>query len=362
MTARVQHTGRRRSSKTALFSLLLLAVLLTSSGCVKAGVSPKARDTHDLFYIILWLALPVFVFVEGMLLVCLVRFRKRAGDEEEPVQDYGRTGALFAFFGGPLLIIVILLAFGEHTLSHVDHEAARPAQKITVTGFQWEWSAAYPQGFTVTGKTRQKAMVMELPVNRTTQITLKSTDVIHEFYVPDLLYMKNAVPGHPNTFSITPDRIGTYRGQCAQYCGLWHAQMRFVVKVVGAKDYRAWIARQKKASAKAAAKANSGCSKPEDEFTITAHNIQWDKSCIAVEAGKPSKVTIVNKDAGVAHNFAVWQSSKLTKRFFVTPDVTGVATKTFTLPALPAGTYYFQCDVHGPAMSGTFEVKQEGSD
>lgn len=333
-------------------------MLLTSSGCVKAGISSKARDTHALFYIILWLALPVFLFVEGMLVVCLVKFRRKRGDDTEPVQDYGRTSALVAFFAGPLVVVVILLAFGESTLAKVDHIDPTPAQKITVTGFQWEWSASYPQGFTVSGKTRESDMVMELPVNETTTITLKSQDVIHEFYVPDLLYMKNAVPGHPNTFSIRPDKIGTYHGQCAQYCGLWHAQMRFVVKVVSAADYQAWTKQQKHASAKAAAKAKSGCGTPEDDFTITAHNIQWDKSCIAVEAGKPIKVTIVNKDAGVAHNFAVWQSSKLKKRFFVTPDVTGVATKTFTLPALPAGTYYFQCDVHGPAMSGTFEVKE----
>ncbi|HEU4567793.1 MAG TPA: cupredoxin domain-containing protein [Marmoricola sp.] len=353
-----RRAAARRRPRIVLLGLLLV-VLVATSGCVKTGISPKARDTHDLFYIILWLALPVFLFVEGMLVVCLVRFRRKRNDVTEPVQDYGRTGAIVAFFAGPLVVVVVLLAFGEHTLSHVDHLDPQPAQKITVTGFQWEWSASYPQGFTVAGKTRESAMVMELPVNRTTQITLKSDDVIHEFYVPDLLFMRNAVPGHPNTFTIKPDRIGTYKGQCAQYCGLWHAQMRFVLKVVSPGDYRAWVARQKHASAAAAKKKASSCSTPSDEFTITAHNIQWDKSCIAVEAGKPTKVTIVNKDAGVAHNFAVWQSSALKKRFFVTPDVTGVATKTFTLPALPAGSYYFQCDVHGPAMSGTFVVKQE---
>ena len=361
MNGPARRSAARTRSRSALLALLLV-VLLASSGCVKAGVSPKARETHDLFYIILWLALPVFLFVEGMLVVCLVRFRRKRGDDTEPVQDYGRTSALVAFFVGPLVVVVILLAFGEHTLSHVDHVDSQPAQKITVTGFQWEWSASYPQGFTVTGKTRKSAMVMELPVDQSTTITLKSNDVIHEFYVPDLLFMKNAVPGHPNTITIKPDKVGTYHGQCAQYCGLWHAQMRFVLKVVSAKDYQTWVARQKHAVAKAAQAAKSGCSQPEDDFTITAHNIQWDKTCIAVEAGKPIKVTIVNKDAGIAHNFAVWQSAKLKKRFFVTPNVTGVATKTFTLPALPAGTYYFQCDVHGPAMSGTFEVKQEGSD
>jgi len=352
---------RRIGNKVAL-GAALLAVLVMASGCVRAGVSPKARATHDLFYIILWLALPVFLFVEGMLVLCLVRYRRRAGDDLEPVQDYGNNRALFAFFGVPLVIVVVLLGFGERTLSMVDHVAEHPAQKITVTGFQWQWSATYPQGFTVTGKTRKSAMVMELPVDRTTQITLKSNDVMHEFYVPDLLFMRNAVPGHPNTFTMHPDKVGTYPGQCAQYCGLWHAQMRFVLKVVPEAAYRAWVRHQIGAVKRATAAKKASCTKPQDEFTITAHNIQWDKACIAVEAGKPSEVTIVNRDAGIAHDFAVWRSAKLKHRIFVTHKVSGVATKTFKLPALPAGTYYFQCDVHGPAMSGTFVVMQEEAD
>jgi cytochrome c oxidase subunit II len=341
---------------------LLLVVLLSTSGCVKQGISPKARETHNLFYVILWLALPVFLFVEGMLVVSLVRFRRKRGDLTEPVQDYGSTRALMAFFGGPMVVVVILLAFGDHTLANVDHIDPHPAQKIIVNGFQWEWSATYPQGFTVTGQTRKSAMVMELPVDRTTQITLKSNDVIHEFYVPDLLFMRNAVPGHPNTFTIHPDKIGTYHGQCAQYCGLWHSQMRFVVKVVDAGDYRAWLRHHQTPAATSPAPAKSGCGKAEDDFTITAHNIQWDKHCVAIEAGKKFEVTIDNRDAGIAHNFAVWKNASLKHRFFVTPNVTGVAKKTFTLPALPAGTYYFQCDVHGPAMSGTLLVKQEKDD
>jgi heme/copper-type cytochrome/quinol oxidase subunit 2 len=277
----------------------------------------------------------------------------------EPIQNYGRNRVLLAFFGGPLVIVVVLLGFGEHTLSQVDHLAAKPDEKITVTGFQWQWSATYPQGFTVTGKTRKSAMLMELPVGKTAQITLKSNDVLHEFYVPDLLFMRNVVPGHDNIFSIKPDKIGTYQGQCAQLCGIWHSQMRFTLKVVSASDYKTWLDHQRKAVKKKTNASKASCSKPHDDFVITAHNIQWDKRCIAVEAGKTAKVTIVNNDAGIAHNFAVWQNPKLKHRLFVTPSVTGVATKTFVLPALPPGTYYFQCDVHGPAMSGTFIVKQE---
>lgn len=347
-------TGRRWVR--AGLGCVLVAVLGLTSGCVKAGISPKAHETHDLFYIVLWLALPVFLFVEGMLVFCLIKYRKRPGDDTPPIQDYGRNKAWMAFFGGPLLIVVILLAFGDRTLSDVDHLAAHPDNKITVTGFQWEWQASYPQGFQVTGKTLKSAMLMELPVNQTTQITLKSLDVIHEFYVPDLLFMKNAVPGHPNTFSIKPTQLGTFKGQCAQYCGLWHSQMRFTVKVVTPTAYKAWVKHNLAATSKAKSKT---CASSGDDIKVTAHNIQWDTSCLTVEGGEQLHVTIDNLDGGVAHNFAVWQSSKLKHQFWVTPNVTGPATKTFTMPALKPGRYYFQCNIHGPAMSGTLIVTKD---
>ena len=333
---------------------LLLPVLLTS-GCVRAGISPKAHAVHNLFYTILWLALPVFVFVEGMLVVSVIRFRKRRGDDSEPPQYGGRTGMLYAFFAGPLLIVVILLAFGESTLSKVDKVAAHPAENVVITGFQWAWQANYTkESLVVAGATNKPAMVMELPVNEQTRITLTSRDVIHEFYVPDLLFMRNAVPGHPNTFTVRPTKVGTYAGQCAQYCGLWHEQMKFVLKVVPRSEFTTWVHKENAAAKARAAKA--ACAPQGSTLTLTARHIQWDKACLGVLAGKPFKIRIVNKDAGIAHDFAIWQDSSLKKQLFQTGKVTGPATKTFTVPALHPGKYYFQCNIHGPAMSGTLVV------
>ena len=348
-TASVAAAGRRLARTCSVLALLLL-----TTGCVKNGISAKAQETHDLFYVILWLALPVFLFVEGMLLVCLVRFRQRGIDRSIPVQAYGDNRALLAFFAGPLVIVIALLAFGEHTLSRVDQQEPDPAVRVTVTGFQWEWSATYPDhGVTVTGVTLKSPMVMELPVDQTTRITLTSHDVMHEFYVPDLLFMRNAVPGHPNVFTVTPTKLGTYPGQCAQYCGLWHSKMKFVVKVVTPADFHAWVKQTRRANA-----ITGSCGSSGSAVTLVAHNIQWNQKCLAVDANKPFSVTIVNKDGGIAHDFAVWQSPRLKHRIFVTPKVTGVATKTFEVPALEPGKYYFQCDVHGPAMSGTLIVGQ----
>ncbi len=351
------HDNRRRR---ALHLALLVALLLVTSGCgvVKPGLSAKGQDVHGLFYIILWLALPVFLFVEGMLVIGVIRFRRRRRDDEsEPAQIRGSNAAYAAFFAVPLAIVVALLAVGEVTVSRVDYQEPHPAERLVVTGSQWQWSARYvKEGLSVSGKTASettsgKPLTMALPAGRTSQITLESADVMHGFYVPGMLYMKNAVPGHPNVFTVTPTKPGIYRGQCTQFCGLWHSKMMLVLEVLSPSKFQAWVQHQQQAQSKAGSCAPTGSS-----ITLTAQHITWDKACIAAVAGKPIQITINNKDAGIAHNFAIWVDSSLKHRLFQTPNVTGPATKTFTAPALPPGKYYFQCDVHGPAMSGTLVI------
>jgi cytochrome c oxidase subunit II len=354
--------GRRpanRSLRRGLQLALLVALALVTTGCglVKPGLSPTGRDIHGLYYFILWLALPVFVFVWGMLIIGIIRFRRRRGDESEPVQTRGHPAALTTFFGAPLAIIVALLAVGEVTVNRVDHIDPHPAERLVVTGSQWQWSARYVnEGLSVSGKTASesfpgKPLTMAVPLGRSVQVTLESTDVIHGFFVPGMLFMRNAVPGHPNTFSFTPTRAGTYSGQCTQFCGLWHSKMTMVLKVLPQARFQAWVQQQKQGLSK-----GGSCIATGSSVTLTAQHVTWDKTCIAAVAGVPIRITIINKDAGIAHNFAIWVDSSLKKRLFQTPNINGPATKTFTGPALPAGKYYFQCDVHGPAMSGTLVI------
>jgi cytochrome c oxidase subunit 2 len=347
----------RRAGRLLLRSAVGVLVLLSSTGCVKAGISPHARQVHGLFYIITWLALPVFLFVWGMLVFCAWRYRQRKGDTDtsEGIQDYGNKYAMGAFFAGPLIIIIIGLVFGEKIVANVDAIPPKPAERLVVTGSQWAWAANYvKEGLTVHGVTLKKYMTMELPVNEVSQIKLVSHDVIHEWYVPDLLYMKNAVPGHPNTFSVRPDRLGTYPAQCAQYCGLDHGEMKFTLKVVKPAVFKDWVAKQKQAVTKS---AKNGCvSEQHGELNITAHHIQWNTACLKIDPNKKFTLELNNLDKGVAHNFAIWQSSKLKNRIYQSANVTGIAKKSFVVPALKPGKYYFQCDIHGPAMSGTLYV------
>jgi len=351
--------GVARGPRRALHLALLLMLPLAASGCglVKTGLDPKAQEVHDLWFIILWLAIPVFVFVWGMLAIVIVRYRRRRGDESEPVQTRGHNGALVTFFAGPLAIVILLLSFGEVTVNRVDAIAPNPAERLIVTGSQWQWSARYlKEGIAVSGRTATettngKPLVMAVPLGRSVQVTLDSTDVMHGFFVPGMLYMRNAVPGHLNVFSFTPNRAGIYQGQCTQFCGLWHSKMKLVLEVLTPARFQAWVNQQKRAQS-----GGGSCTPTGSSITLTAQHITWNTKCIAAVAGQPIHVTIINKDGGIAHNFAIWVSSALKKRLYQTPNVTGPATKTFTAPALPAGKYYFQCDVHGPAMSGTLII------
>jgi cytochrome c oxidase subunit II len=351
--------SRPGDQRRALRLALLLALPLVTSGCglVQTGLDAKAQEVHRLWFIILWLALPVFVFVWGMLAIVIIRYRRRRGDESEPVQNAGKNGALVTFFAVPLGIIILLLAFGEVTVNRVDHIDPRPAERLVVSGSQWQWSARYArEGISVSGRTATetsngKPLVMAVPLGRSVEVTLESTDVMHGFFIPGMLFMRNAVPGHPNVFTFTPTRAGTYHGQCTQFCGLWHSRMTLVLEVLPQARFQAWMNLQKKAQS-----AAGSCTPTGSSITLTAQHIKWDKTCIAAVAGQPIKITIINKDDGIAHNFAIWVDSSLKKRLFQTGNMSGPATKTYTAPALPAGKYYFQCDVHGPAMSGTLII------
>jgi cytochrome c oxidase subunit 2 len=333
--------------------LACAAPVMLASGCVKSGISAKAEETNGLFWTIMLLALPVFVLVEGLLVTAIIRFRKRAGDDSPPPQTPGGKGAMTAFFAAPLAIVIVMLYFGETVLADVDRVSNNADLHLVVTGFQWQWSANYvDQGFTVTGKTDKSRMVMEVPVNAVVQVDLRSTDVMHEFYVPDLLFMKNAIPGHPNVFSFKPTKLGTYHGQCAQFCGLSHATMQFDMKVVSAADFQAWVEQQSQPQPA----DTTSCPAPATAVTLVAEHISWDQTCIAVVANQPFAITIDNRDVGIAHNFAIYTASDLKNRLYLSGDNEGPAVDTFTAPALPAGTYYFQCNIHGPAMAGTLVV------
>jgi cytochrome c oxidase subunit II len=330
--------------------------LLLLSGCAKNGIAPTSRKVHDLYGTIFLLAGGVFVVVVVWLLASLILFRRRKGDTDQPPQREGRPAIVVGFFLIGLVIVAMLFPSGERTLASVDRIDHQAQLHLTLEGFQWEWTAYYKdEGLVVSGKTLKKPLVFEVPVDSPISVTLVSRDVMHEFFLPDLLFMRNAVPGHPNTFTFTPTKLGTFDGQCAQFCGLWHSRMTFVMKVVAPVDYTAWVKAEKAAILKITCPPKAGT------VTITAKNISWNTNCLSIVGGQPTTISVINDDANIDHNFAIYDGPDRRQRLFLTGRFSGVSTRTETLPDLPPGKYYFQCEVHGPAMSGVFIVNPPGS-
>src|SRR6266545_1481608 len=160
---------------------------------------------------------PVFLGVEAALIWCVFRYRKR--DDQPAPQSVGGGRSLGVFFAIPAVIIAVLFPFGEATLLNVERRET-PQVQIKVEGFQWEWTFLYlNEGIFVAGKTLVRPAVMVLPVDEPVQIQLVSRDVIHSFFVPDLLFKRDAIPGRTTTFTFTPTQLGTFHAQCAEFCG-----------------------------------------------------------------------------------------------------------------------------------------------
>jgi cytochrome c oxidase subunit 2 len=340
--------GRGRA-RWLLFAAPLIAFAL--SGCAAQGATEQGQKVHSLYNVIFMLAAPVFVVVEALLLLFIFRSRRdRSG--AAPPQSFGTRRALIIFFLIPTIIVAVDYTFGESTLAQVDKQDPNPTVKIRVEGFQWEWTFYYlNEGVFTTGKTLVKPAEMVVPVDEPISIELESRDVIHSFFVPAFLFKRDVIPGRHNTFSFTANQLGTFPGQCAEFCGLYHSKMTFVLRVVTSSDYLAWIQKTR------AAVLNADCPARGDSIQLTAKNISWNTSCLAVNAGPPVNLTVRNEDAGIDHNFAIYDSVARKTKLFQTGRFPGVTTKGFQISALPTGKYYFQCDVHGPAMSGVFIVK-----
>jgi len=344
-----QEMPRSRSSPRVKIAVGSAAATALLGGCAKEGISPQAQDVHQLYLTILAIAAPVFLAVEGLLLWCVFRYRRR--DDEPAPQSQGGRRSLAIFFAIPAVIVAILFPFGESTLMAIQQREA-PQVRIRVEGFQWEWTFLYlNEGIFESGKTLVRPALMVLPVDEPVEIQLTSRDVIHSFFVPDLLFKRDAIPGRTSTFEFTPTQLGTFHSQCAEFCGLWHSKMTFDVQVVSPPDYQIWIKQQRKAA------KSITCDPNGTALSLVAHNISWNHYCLAVPANTPFTVSVTNQDPGIQHNFSIYDSFFEKQKYFTSPKLTGPASETLNAPGLPAGRYYFQCDVHGPAMSGAFVVK-----
>lgn len=198
---------------------------------------PSARSIMNLFTPFFWIAVVIGVLVVGATVYVAVRFRARS-DDERPVQVHGHTGIEIAWTVIPAVILAVMAV---PTVATIFDLAEQPTEgiDITVTGKQWWWQYEYPDEGIIT------ANEMHIPVNTPVSLHLTSDNVIHSFWVPNLAGKKDVVPGRTHFLKIEADEPGTYLGQCAEYCGLSHANMRLRVIAQPMDEYQAWVESQK---------------------------------------------------------------------------------------------------------------------
>jgi cytochrome c oxidase subunit 2 len=251
----------------------LLVLLVAAPGALadaftpESGGSPNADDIDTLYKITLYVAIVIFIGVEGALVWSLVKYRARRGGPPA-AQIHGNTPLEVGWTVGAALILVVLTvvtfiylgdienppASGPNGLQASRAEFASIDQpnppkgssaplNIKVNGQQYIWRFEYPG-------TEQLFSYYEMVVPTDTTVTLDITasDVIHSWWIPKLGGKQDGVPGHVNQtwFKIPAGKEGVYRGQCAELCGYNHADMRATVRAVTPAQYVAWAARQRK--------------------------------------------------------------------------------------------------------------------
>lgn len=229
--------GRARIWKTAP------AVALTGCGLTspQTTLEPKSDFggvSHSIFLQVLGWDTAIFLVVAVVLLVALVRFRER-DPEAIPPQIRGNARLELAWTVVPAVALTFI-AFP--TVSAVFRTQAPPvpeALRVRVVGHQWWWEFQYPDlGI-------RTASDLHLPAGQPVLLELTTPDVIHSFWVPALGGKRDAMPGQANRILLTPATPGEFPGQCAEFCGVSHANMRHVAIVLPAPEFQAWVARQK---------------------------------------------------------------------------------------------------------------------
>jgi cytochrome c oxidase subunit 2 len=197
-----------------------------------------------------WIAgMAVAVVVWGLILWAVIFHRKR-GDQLPPQVRYNLPIEIM-YTALPFVLIAVLFYYTARDEDYIDTLTSNPNLTVNVVGYQWSWQFSYPQYKMDNGTsvvTDNGVMypgplpLLEVPTGETVRFNLTSPDVIHSFWIPEFLFKRDVIPGHPNHFEVTLTKTGTYIGHCSELCGLYHSRMLFQVKVVTPQQFRQWIA------------------------------------------------------------------------------------------------------------------------
>jgi cytochrome c oxidase subunit 2 len=235
--------------KLSLFFLVTFAVLATAGIAAAANGgftpefahSPNAERINTAYYLILGFTGAIFVLVEAALVVFIWKYRSRGRPRTaEGAQVHGNTRLELIWTVIPVVILAAIGIFVFYELpgiSDVPEASAGDRVNITVEGHQFYWQFDYPNG-------AHSIADLHVPVGKVVYLTIKSPDVNHSWWVPQLGGKTDAIPGQTNHTWFKADRAGTYIGQCAEFCGTFHEAMRARVIATSAPDYESYVSSQ----------------------------------------------------------------------------------------------------------------------
>ena len=257
----------RRLRTLALVSLGAIAL----GGCTVPtfgafrGATTQAHDEFKLYVGFAIAGLVVAVLVWGLMFWAIARYRRKG--DEIPRQFHEHIPLEIVYTVIPVVIIGVLFYFTVLTENNID-ATPKPTEIVHVVAYRWGWNFSYSNASDVSQgvviktaaqptllaqpATSKQYPQLVLPEGEATQIVLVGADVIHGFYIPAFNFSRYALPGVVNRFNFNPTTTGVFRGQCNQYCGLYHSEMLFSVRVVSPAAFTKWL------SAQQASQAQSG--------------------------------------------------------------------------------------------------------
>lgn len=229
------------------------AVLLVPS-CGNNGfpdpVTESGEHTAGLWNLFTVMALLIGGLVYVLVAIVIIRYRRRGSDELPSQQQYSHRIEWF-YTAVPLVIVAVMFALTVRTEDEVTALSDDPDVVIEVVGYQWQWQFHYPeQDITVVADPAafpEGNPTMVIPQGETVRLELIANDVIHSFWVPEFLEKRDLIPEIDNEIDVVAEETGTWRGRCAEFCGLDHWKMYFEVESVTPDEFDAWVREQQAA-------------------------------------------------------------------------------------------------------------------
>lgn len=272
------HLGAKRLFRRALSFLLPMSFLTSSAWAEEAqrwqtnmapGVTDVGAKVYDLHMIVFWICVWIGVIVFAVMFYSVLTHRKSLGAKAS--QFHESTKVEIAWTVVPFLILIVMAVPATSTLIEV-YDTDDAEIDILITGYQWKWKYEYinadgenvsffsslstPKDEIYNQVDKGQHYLLEvdeplvIPVNTKVRFLITANDVIHSWWVPALAVKKDAIPGFVNESWTKVNKVGVYRGQCAELCGRDHGFMPIVVNAVEREEYDAWVARKAAESAK----------------------------------------------------------------------------------------------------------------